>query len=90
MDTVEPGGHGLAVDEHVDNRDRAVEMLLMGLRLREGIELSRLSAPFGDLVDNQAVEKCIANDLLVMHGDKLRVTKAGRPVLNALLREILL
>jgi oxygen-independent coproporphyrinogen-3 oxidase len=90
LQAVETAGHGLAVDERVDNRDRAVEMLLMGLRLREGIQLSRLSAPFGDLVDNQAVEKCIANDLLVMHGDKLRVTQAGRPVLNALLREILL
>lgn len=87
---VETHGHGLAVDEHVDNHERAVEMLLMGLRLSDGIALSRLSADFATLVDKEAVKSCVADGLLVTHGDKLCVTAKGRPLLNAVLREILL
>jgi len=87
---VEAQGHGLAVDEHVDNHARAVEMLLMGLRLSEGIPVSRLPAPFSALVDNEAVKNLAQDRLLARAGDNLSVTASGRPVLNAILRDILI
>ncbi len=87
--TVESTGIGLAVDEIVENEARAAEMVLMGLRLAEGIDLSRLSAPADAILDNQAVENLSEDGLLSRHGDNLRVTAKGRPVLNAILREIL-
>ncbi len=87
---VEARGHGLAVDDHVDNPDRAVEILLMGLRLTGGVHQSQLPAPVADLVDNEAVNALAAEGLLTAGGDKLAVTARGRPVLNAILREILL
>jgi len=87
---VEAKGHGLAVDDHVDNPDRAVEILLMGLRLTSGVHQSQLPAPMADLVDNGAVNALAAEGLLRAGGDKLAVTAKGRPVLNAILREILL
>lgn len=87
---VEAHGSGLAVDDHVDNSERAVEILLMGLRLTSGVHQSQLPAPMADIVDNQAVNALAAEGLLAAHGDKLAVTAKGRPVLNAILREILL
>ena len=87
---VEAHGSGLAVDDHVDNSERAVEILLMGLRLTSGVHQSQLPAPMADIVDNQAVNALTAEGLLAAHGDKLAVTAKGRPVLNAILREILL
>lgn len=87
---VEKTGVGLAVDERVDNLDRAVEILLMGLRLSSGVHQSQLPALLDDVVDSQAVKNMAAEGLLHADGDKLRVTAKGRPVLNAVLREILL
>jgi oxygen-independent coproporphyrinogen-3 oxidase len=86
---VEAVGAGISVDDRVDNRERAVEMVLMGLRLERGMALSRLPAPFGDIVDNEAVKFCAAENLLGLSGDNLRVTPKGRPVLNAVLQQIL-
>jgi putative oxygen-independent coproporphyrinogen III oxidase len=86
---VEKTGSGLAVDELVDNPDRAVEILLMGLRLTSGVHQSQLPAPFEDVIDSQAVKDLVTEGLLISQADSLRVTDKGRPVLNAILREIL-
>lgn len=87
---VERTGHGLDVDEPVDNIARAVEMMLMGLRLQEGVALSALPAPASAVIDKQAADALTVDGLLARTGDNLRVTALGRPVLNAVLREILL
>lgn len=86
---VEADGHGLAVDEPVENRDRAVEMVLMGLRLAEGIDLGGLPVPAADLLDNETVTSLAAAGYLARAGENLRATEKGRPVLNRLIAEIL-
>jgi len=43
MQRVAAGGHGLVADEVLERREQADELLLMGLRLREGLDLSRLA-----------------------------------------------
>ncbi len=42
---VQTQGHGLVQDEHTDSASQAREMLLMGLRIDEGIDLNRYESP---------------------------------------------
>jgi oxygen-independent coproporphyrinogen-3 oxidase len=70
-------------------RDRARESLLMGLRLTEGVDPSRIEArsglSFEDCVDHRALEGLIAEDLMAWRGDRLAATPAGLLRLDAIL-----
>jgi oxygen-independent coproporphyrinogen-3 oxidase len=81
-------GCGEIARERLSAADQRVEFLLMGMRLREGVERVRLerlgfdeNAPnINALVDMGLIEKVAG---------RLRATAAGRPVLNAVLRQML-
>jgi oxygen-independent coproporphyrinogen-3 oxidase len=77
-------GHGIQEEVEVAPREQAVEALLMGLRLREGVDLAR----FPGAVDAGAVRKLTSQGLLVAEGTRLRVTPAGMLLLDAILAEI--
>ncbi len=85
---VEALGNGELSPEALTSEDQFSEFLLMGLRLREGVDLARLdrlkpkdfSLSYNGLIDSGHVE--------VAEG-RLRTTQLGRPVLNAVLRELL-
>ncbi|MEM9342382.1 MAG: radical SAM family heme chaperone HemW [Pseudomonadota bacterium] len=69
----------------VPRDEQLTELLLMGLRLRDGVRLDRLAALGFDLR--------AANDLrdegwLEVDGPRLRLTEAGRPLLNAVLERL--
>ena len=83
--TVEGGAGGTAKREIVSIEDRATEMLLMGMRLREGIDLGRYRALTGTDLDTKAVERLSGLGLIERSGDRLRATAAGRPLLNYVL-----
>ncbi|MER2508758.1 MAG: radical SAM family heme chaperone HemW [Amaricoccus sp.] len=83
---VEHGDGGNSNREIVAMEDRAIEMLLMGLRLREGIDLGRYRALSGAELDAGAVGELTAHGLIERHGSSLRATAAGRPVLNHVLK----
>ena len=55
LSAVEAGGTGLALSEALSPEDQAVEMLLMGLRLSDGIDLARHAALAGRPLDAGAV-----------------------------------
>lgn len=86
---VELSGHGTVAEEALDGRTRAREMLLMGLRLTEGIEPAHFARRTGVVldraVDQTVLEDCIAADYLAWHDGRLKATAAGRLRLNALL-----
>ena len=69
-----------------------MEALLMGLRLREGIRLDVMASRFGIaedmLVDFAAVERLQGHGLLVRDAMHLALAEAGRPLLDAILTEI--
>lgn len=85
-------GHGIAVEQPLAGPDRGVEALLMGLRLREGVDLERIARLSGvaphALVDDQAVARLERAQLLVRDGNRLRVTSKGSLLLDAILPEI--
>jgi oxygen-independent coproporphyrinogen-3 oxidase len=85
-------GHGIIEETPIAPAERAVEALLMGLRLKEGVDLrriERLSAqPADAVVEKDAVVKLQSQSLMRMAGNHLSVTPAGMLLLDAILAEI--
>jgi oxygen-independent coproporphyrinogen-3 oxidase len=81
-------GSGCEERLELDQRQQAEEAVLMGLRLREGLDLSALSARtgFGPALD--VVTSLEEEGLLERDGDWLRATRQGRLVLNALVEAV--
>lgn len=80
---LERNGHGMVEEAPISARDQALEALLMGLRLAEGVETARV-AP---VVDPAAVAR-LETQGLIMSGEHLKVSEAGMLVLDAVLAEI--
>jgi len=75
-------GHGAQSEEALPEAARASEALLMGLRLREGVDLARIGREW---VDAEAVARLAGQGLMAVDGDRLRVTGAGMLLLDAIL-----
>jgi putative oxygen-independent coproporphyrinogen III oxidase len=88
---VERNAHGIEREDALSPAERGIEALLMGLRLEEGVDLTPIAALSGAVpLDENAVTTLEGQGLLAREGDRLRVTGAGMPVLEAILREIVL
>jgi putative oxygen-independent coproporphyrinogen III oxidase len=86
---VEAGGHGLVEKEPISSPHAAEEMMLMGLRLDEGVSLTRYAELAGQPVDLDRLAQFSNDGLLTKEGDVLTATPSGRLVLNKLLGELL-
>lgn len=89
LSQVETVGSGTSLRERVSGADRAVEMLLMGLRLRDGIDPARYLALAGAEIDAAAVAEMTDLGFLEAGGAGLRTTAAGRPLLNSILKRLI-
>jgi putative oxygen-independent coproporphyrinogen III oxidase len=89
LKAVEAHGHGLVDDEPLSGEDEGDEMLLMGLRLREGIDLTRFERISGRRIDPRRIVD-LEGDRLVERtpGGRLRVTAEGFPVLDAVVADL--
>ena len=89
---VEQCGHGIKERTSLAPATRASEALLMGLRLVEGVDLARIGAltgvPVDALVDQPAVERLSKLGMVERSGDRLRVRRAGRLLLDHILGEV--
>ena len=85
-------GNGLAEERPLSPGEQASEALLMGLRLREGVDLAALSQRFGfapaDLIEPDKAEFYLRQHLLWRDAGRLGVTEAGMPLLDGLLSEL--
>ncbi len=92
LSAAERNAHGISSEDRLDAATRATESLLMGLRLAEGISLSRLSDRTGitsdNLLDIHAVDKIAKLGLIRRDGDHVTVTPQGMPLLDAILPQI--
>ncbi len=88
LERVETIGKGEFSAEALSAEDQLSEFLLMGLRLSEGVDLNRLDQlrPDGFSLDYRGLIE--SGHLETSHG-RLRTTPLGRPVLNAVLRDLL-
>jgi putative oxygen-independent coproporphyrinogen III oxidase len=89
LDRVETEGSGETQRVAVSPREQAEEYLLMGLRLSEGVSLTRLAAIETGTLRPGRLEGLVDLGQIEIDGDRLRATESGRPVLNAILRELL-
>ena len=93
LDAVETAGHGTEATGPIDRAGRAAEMLLLGLRLAEGVSLARfetvVGAPFAALFPPRALDPLVGSGLLAHDGVVLRATERGRRVLDGVLDRLL-
>jgi oxygen-independent coproporphyrinogen-3 oxidase len=86
---VERDGHGTTEEVAVGARDRAREMLLMGLRLAEGIDAGRFAVRTGvgleDALDHGVLSQAIDEGYVTQVDGRLVATTEGRLRLDALL-----
>lgn len=85
LSAVERNGHGLQSEDALSAYDQGAEMLMMGLRLTEGVPRERLRP---EMLDQAAIERLTAHGLLQPGSDRLVATPRGLLVLNSLLAEI--
>lgn len=74
--------------EALSAQDAAEERIVLGLRTIEGVSLERLAA-VGRPADDAVVADLIEMGLLQRSGDRVRASERGRPVLDAILRQLL-
>lgn len=85
---VEKAGLGEVPRTVMTGEDRALEYMLMSLRLSEGLSVSRLAAMTGAALPPARVQPLVDDGLVQINGDRLRATTTGRIVLNAVLRAL--
>ena len=85
---VEQTGQGEGRRETLAVPDQLAEALLMGMRLTEGVDLHRIDA-LGGLFLHSNINELKQLGVVETISGRLRTTTAGRPVLNAVLRQLL-
>ncbi|MEE1876443.1 radical SAM family heme chaperone HemW [Altererythrobacter litoralis] len=90
--SVEASGHGIKTERRLGTSEQASEALLVGLRLAEGVDLAALATRFGidraALVDAERLALHRELGLVRQDGERIALTSAGMPLLDALLGEI--
>lgn len=89
---IDEHGHGIGETRPLPRREQASEAMLMGLRLREGVDITAKAARFGlaedALIDAAKARFYEGQGLVWRHGARLGVTEAGMPLLDGLLAEL--
>ncbi|ETR77735.1 coproporphyrinogen III oxidase [Afipia sp. P52-10] len=89
MMRVETLGHGVITDDELTSEERADEYLLMGLRLREGIDPQRYRALAGRSLAQDRIDGLRDEGVISVDTDgRLRVTQDGFPVLDAVVADL--
>src|SRR5690554_1474538 len=69
IDAVERDGHGLEAAEEISPSEQGDEMMLMGLRLAEGVSLARHARLAGLEIASARIEALVADNLVARDGD---------------------
>ncbi|MFT8737375.1 MAG: radical SAM family heme chaperone HemW [Zymomonas mobilis] len=89
---IEGQHHGIKEETPITARDQAIEALLMGLRLTEGVDLERITRRTGldvsEFLDEEAVSRYIGQGLLAKEAGRLWVTEQAVLLTDALIREV--
>ena len=90
MSAVTRNAHGCQTETPLTGKDRATEALLMGLRLREGVDLGRVRHVSGIAapVNMKAVTHLESLSLVTLDNDRLTVTDSGMLLLDSIIAEI--
>lgn len=93
LQAVEESGQGAEERRTLSSAEQAEEAFLMGLRLSDGISAAdfadRTGVDLSSILDESAVEKLQAHELISVSNDGIRVMPDGRLLLNAITGELL-
>ena len=93
LSAVARNANGLKVEQALSQQTRAMEALMMGLRLAEGVDLEALEAKTGlaaaEMIDGGEVEKLADMGFVEQRDRRLMVQPKGMPLLDALLPKII-
>ena len=82
-------GSGESLCDPISETDQGAEYLLMGMRINDGVSLSRYVEITGQALSESILTDLIDLGMIEISGDQLRTTVQGRPVLNAILDRLL-
>jgi len=90
MSALSRNGHGIAEEATLAALEAADEALVMGLRLREGLDVHAIAERFGlqSIVDWRRVERLVGSDHLTREVSRIALTARGRLLLDHILGEI--
>ncbi|MCC7305383.1 MAG: coproporphyrinogen III oxidase [Alphaproteobacteria bacterium] len=93
LEKIAEDGHGAHPLQEVPPRERFLEALMMGLRLREGVSMERLEAEGGAAIENfidfSKLEKLKEENFLLYNAQEIQLTREGMLRLNAVVPFIL-
>ena len=93
LDLVERDGHATRQRDLVPRTARLSEMLMMGLRLKEGVPLARIeeesAQSFAQAIDATRLKRLVDGGFLALSGDRLAATPSGRQRLDAVLAALI-
>ncbi|MDF1619964.1 radical SAM family heme chaperone HemW [Pseudothioclava nitratireducens] len=89
LEMVETTGNGESPREALSREEQAIEFLLFGLRLSEGISAQRYEALSGVALPRAKLDELCDLGLIQAEQGRIAATTAGRPVLNGILRELI-
>src|SRR3954451_11552332 len=82
-------GHGIAEEALLSPNEAADEALVMGLRLREGVDVGAISERFSvSVVDWARLDRFVASGHLAREGSRIALSAKGRLLLDYILGEI--
>lgn len=88
LNAVQTQGQGYSLQEVLTPETQAMEAILMGLRLSEGVNLKRLACPLSHVAKEHNLEWLLTHGFLTQDGHNLRATPEGRRRLNTVVSHI--
>ncbi len=88
LSMVETTGAGERPRVAIPIEEQATEYLLMAMRLAEGLDVARFERLSGGPMDQATIARLQALGFVEATGGRVRATAQGRPVLNAILRDL--
>ncbi len=86
---VESEGHGLVENAPLSAEEQGDEFLLMGLRLREGIDRARFKALSGRSLSQRQIDDLAADGFIEEDArGRIRVTRSGAPLLDSIVADL--
>jgi len=89
QDKVSATGLGISEKEALSQTAWAEEYLLMGLRIEEGVSLSRFTEISGESLPSTIIKQLSEGGLIIQKADMLMVTPSGRLLLNGITEKLL-
>ncbi|MEX1661353.1 radical SAM family heme chaperone HemW [Thioclava sp. 15-R06ZXC-3] len=89
LDQVSKRGTGEGARESLSDSDQAIEYLLFSMRLTEGLDMNRYAKLAGREIEPAAIRHLEEIGMITLDQGRICTTEQGRPVLNAIIRELM-